>query len=206
MIWHILRHGEKEWGGHYNAQLRHQDEPLTAGGRRQAEALADHFAGKPIAAIYISEYRRTRETIACAAQRLGLEPQVDARLNEFDNGRLEGMSEAAVRASYPEVWAAFQARAADFRFPDGETGAEVEARLASFMADKQRQHAGQDLIIVAHDALIRLWMCHLLGLPVWRRWDFSMDFAGLTEIHYMAEHNRWRLVRFNQACRVPAQA
>jgi broad specificity phosphatase PhoE len=197
MRWYLLRHAEKEWGGHYNPLLRHQDEPITEDGRRQARAWSRYFADKAIAAVYVSAYQRTRQTAECAAERLGLAPVVDERLNEIDNGLLEGLTEQAFRETYPDVWQAAAARTADFRFPGGETGAEAQARIEAFVADKLRQHAGENLLVICHDGLIRLWMCYALGLPVYRRWDFKLDFCGLTELAYQADAGRWQVVRFN---------
>ena len=67
------------------------------------------------------------------------------------------------------------------------------------MEEKRRQHAGQDILVVSHEGLIRLWMCTLMGLPVYRRGDFSIDFCGLLETDYQPEYERWKLIRFNQA-------
>jgi broad specificity phosphatase PhoE len=199
---YLLRHAEKEWGGYFNPALRHQDEPLTANGRRQARAWAGFFADKAIAALYVSQYQRTSQTAEPIAQRLGLSPVVDDRLNELDNGHLEGMTEQAVRETYPEVWHALQARNTDFRFPGGETGAEARSRVEAFVAAAQRQYADQSVLVVSHDGLIRLWLCWALGLPVYRRWDFKVDFCGLTELTFDPSASRWRLLGFN--CPPPA--
>jgi broad specificity phosphatase PhoE len=199
---YLLRHAEKEWGGHFNPALRHQDEPLTANGRRQAQAWAGFFADKGFAAVYVSQYQRTWQTAQPIALRLGLSPVVDERLNELDNGRLEGLTEQSVRETYPDVWQALQSRNADFRFPEGETGAEAQSRVEAFLAAAQRRHADQSVLVVSHDGLIRLWLCCALGLPVYRRWDFKLDFCGLTELSFEISASRWRLLRFN--CPPPA--
>jgi broad specificity phosphatase PhoE len=64
------------------------------------------------------------------------------------------------------------------------------------MADEQQ--ADRSIVVVCHEGLIRLWMCHLMGLPVYRRWDFKVDFCGIMEIEFEPEFNNWRLIRFNQ--------
>ena len=66
------------------------------------------------------------------------------------------------------------------------------------MNEKQPQHAGETILVVSHDGLIRLWMCHMLGLPVYLRGNFQTDLCGLTEVDYLEEEQRWRLLRFNQ--------
>lgn len=196
---YFIRHAEKENGGHYNPILRHQDEPLTHRGRQQAENLHTYFVERPVAAIYVSRYLRTAQTAANLAQRLGIEPVADERINEIDNGLIEGMSDADIQQSYPDVWRAFAERSADFRFPGGETGEEVQQRIAHFLEEKRYQHPS-GIIAVAHDGLIRTLMCYILGLPVYRRWDFQIDFCGIVEISSRTGSQGWKLIRFNQSC------
>lgn len=197
---YFLRHAEKEVGDYFNERLRHQDEPLSSIGRQTAERLISFFTGRPIAAIYVSEYQRTWQTIEPTTRRLQIEPVIDPRLNEIDNGVFDGMSDEAIRQTYPDVWQAFIERQRDFRFPEGETGEEVRQRIAAFLGEKRRQHANESIIAVAHDGWIRLLMCTILGLPVYRRWDFRIDFGGLVEIVYQPNYDTWRLIRFNQVC------
>jgi broad specificity phosphatase PhoE len=197
MIWYFLRHAEKEPGNFFNPHLRHQDRPLSDRGRTDAQKLAGYFADKKLAAIYVSGYIRTRQTIETAAEALQLIPVVDERLNEIDNGFVDEMSEREFQKAYPEEWKSFKSRRADFRYPGGETGKEAQKRVVDFVAEKRRQHLGENILVVSHDGLIRLWMCHLLGMPVYKRGIFQVDLCGLTEVNYLEDEKRWKLMRFN---------
>jgi broad specificity phosphatase PhoE len=197
---YFLRHAEKLWGNHFDPVLRHQNEPLSPVGLQTADRLVSYFADKPITAIYISEYQRTRQTIEPTARRLQLEPMIDPRLNEMDNGLFDGLADEAIQHMYPEIWQTFIERQSDFRFPEGETGEEVRRRIAAFLEEKRQQHPTANIIAVAHDALIRLLMCAILNVPVTRRWDFRIDFGGITEITYQPKYDTWKLIRFNQVC------
>lgn len=198
MTWYVLRHAEKEQGDFHNPQLRHQDQPISARGRLDAERLVDLFVDKPLAAIYVSAYQRTWQTAAKVAERLQLRPVIDARLNEIDNGLVDEMTEQEFERTYPEVWKAYVARTADFRFPGGECGTDVQARIKGFFDEKMSQHKEADLLIVSHDGWIRQMMCYVMGLPVYRRGDFRVNLYGLTELKYQEGVGRWRLLRFNQ--------
>ena len=200
MSWYILRHADKEQGNHYNPALRHQDEPISQKGREQAEKLVTYFADKGISKIYVSDYQRTGQTIALVAAHLGLTPIRDERLNELHNGLFEGATEEELRQKFPAELQALRERKAGFRFPEGETGEEAFARVVSFMEEKRQQHTDENLIIVSHDGLIRLLMCYVTNMPVNGRWNFLVDFCGITEIFYEPEFGTWKLVRFNQIC------
>ena len=89
MKWYIIRHADKEPGDFYNPSLGHQDQPLSARGRAEAEKLYPYFADKSIAQIYISAYIRTAQTIEAVAQEMNLPPIADSRLNEIDNGLVD---------------------------------------------------------------------------------------------------------------------
>ena len=58
--------------------------------RRQAELLADRLQHEPIAAIYVTTLRRTHETAAPLARRLGLTPIEEPDLREVFLGEWEG--------------------------------------------------------------------------------------------------------------------
>jgi broad specificity phosphatase PhoE len=196
--WYILRHAEKAGGDFPNPRLPLPDEPLSPKGRQDAERLVPFFTGRPVAAIYVSAYQRTLQTVAPVARALGLTPQADERLNEINNSGLVGLNDAEIRQKYPDVWKAYTERTADFRFPGGETGAEAQRRIASFLEEVRPRHEQGDVLLVSHDGLIRLLACHLLGLPVYRRWNFQVDFCGLMEISWQPDFASWKLVHFNQ--------
>ena len=199
MKWYIIRHADKEQGDFYNPILRHQDQPISAKGRAEAQKLYSYFTNKPIAKIYVSEYVRTEQTIKYVAQKMKLSPIVDSRLNEIDNGVIEGMSEQEILKKFPDVWNAFSERDRDFLFPEGESGYDAQRRVKSFMEEKQEYK--ENIILVSHDGLIRLLMCYILGIGVYRRWDFRVDTCGIMEIEYQPDYERWKLLRFNHICK-----
>jgi broad specificity phosphatase PhoE len=198
---YIIRHAHKERGDYYNPRLRHQDEPISQQGQEEARKLWSYLCDKKISAIYISAYIRTRQTIEYSARQSGIVPAVDERLNEIDNGCIEGMSDAEIEQNYPEVWRGFCDRAADFRFPEGETGEEARQRIAEFLEQMRSAHADENVVLVSHEGLIRILACHILNLPVYQRWNFHVDFCGIMEITYQPEYRSWKLLRFNQQLR-----
>ena len=61
---------------HLHPPAGERDPDLTAEGRRQAELLAGWFGEQRPATIYVSHFKRTRQTAAPLAARLGLTPIV----------------------------------------------------------------------------------------------------------------------------------
>ena len=197
---YIIRHADKEIGDFYNPVLRHQDQPISAKGQQDATKLYSFLADKPISAIYVSAYQRTGQTIEYAAQQLGLVPEVDDRLNEIANGYIDGLDEQEFKERFPEAWKAYIERKYDFRFPGGETGEEARIRIMNFLTEKMDRHNSESIVIVTHEGLIRILMCAIMGLPVYKRWNFFVDFCGITEIVFQPEYEEWKLIRFNQVC------
>jgi 2,3-bisphosphoglycerate-dependent phosphoglycerate mutase len=66
------------------------DPELSPHGREQAERIADRLAHEPIVAIYVSNLRRTHQSAAPLAERLGIEPVVEPDLREAHMGEWEG--------------------------------------------------------------------------------------------------------------------
>ena len=196
MTFYIIRHADKAKGNFYNPQLRHQDEPISQVGQEQAEKLVAYFADKEITRIYVSAYQRTGQTTAPLARHLKLLPMVVERLNEIDNG----LTESELGQKFPAEWQAFRERKSDFRFPRGETGEEARRRTVTFLNEKREGHAAENTLIVSHDGLIRILMCHLTNNPVYQRWNFHVDFCGITELTYQPDYGTWKLMRFNQTC------
>jgi broad specificity phosphatase PhoE len=197
---YIVRHAEKEKGDFYNARLRHQDQPISQKGQKEAQKLCSFFADKNISKIYVSGYLRTSQTIAPLARQLSLAPIVDHRLNEIDNGCFDGQTEQEIQQKFPEIWAAYLDRKADFRFPEGETGEEAQGRIVDII-QQVRQLTGKDnIILVSHEGLMLLLMCYIMQLPVYKRWNFQVDPCGIMEITYQSDFQEWKLIRFNQIC------
>ena len=178
--------------------MRHQDEPISPKGQEEARKLWSYLCDRQISAIYVSGYLRTAQTIDHVAKQLGITPIVDERLNEIDNGCIEGLSDEEIQQKYPEVWRGFYERAADFRFPEGESGEEACRRIAAFLEEKRQIHSNENIVIVSHEGLIRILMCYLINLPVYHRWNFHVDCCGTMEITYQPYYQKWKLHRFNQ--------
>lgn len=80
---------------HLNTPAGQRDPGLLPEGRRTAAALAAWFEGRPVAAIYLTDFRRTRETVAPLAVRRHLAPIV------YDPGDVPGLIQRVRAAGGP---------------------------------------------------------------------------------------------------------
>ena len=154
---------------------RDADVELTDLGRAQAEALGWWLAGlpedeRPQVAI-TSPFLRARETWRIAVKASGLDlpaPTTDDRLVDRLLGDLEMLTRAAIAERFPaEPGRLKEAGEYRYRPPGGETFADVAERLASFLTDVNRDHAGERVVVVAHDAVVLMMRYVIEGLD----WD-----------------------------------
>ena len=192
---YIVRHGDKENHDYYNADLKHHDPPLSEAGIRKAKKLFDYFKNKQINKIIVSEYLRTEQTAQCVAENKGLHIIRDRRLNEIDNGIIESMSDEDIKEKYPEFWDNFFSYSKDVRFPEGETGEEVKARQKDLLDELIKND--EDILLVSHEGYIRLLICNLLDIPVYKRNLFEVDMCGIMEFKYDRKLKSWIIVKFN---------
>jgi probable phosphoglycerate mutase len=159
---------------------------LADTGKAQAQAVANHFKdAKNVAAVYASPLQRTRETAAPIAKALGQRVKTDKGLLECDFGDWTGKSLAKLR-KLPQ-WKAVQRNPSGFRFPGGESFAEMSTRMSSTIDRFRVAHPGKTVIAVSHADPIKAAAATALGVPLdlFQRIDISP--CSLTVIMYGAE-------------------
>ncbi len=196
----FVRHGDKKKGDFFNSSLRHQDEPLSSEGISKAKQLHFYFKDIDIQRIYVSLYVRTQQTARCIAGNPLIEIIKDRRLNEIDNGLIDSMSNEEIKQNFPQFYQDFCSFSMDVRFPEGETGAEVQARQKEFLDMLIRND--QTSLVICHEGYMRLLACHLLDMPVYKRNLFQIDTCGIMEIEYQPQAKTWRIIRINQTANI----
>lgn len=167
----LARHGETDDNRDPIRIQGSRDTPLNDTGRAQAAQLAERVAGEGVASLWCSHLLRARETAEIVGARLGLEPHVDPRLAEADRGRLEGRLWQDVAREEPELYAAWRAAGAGFRFPGGESLGEQAERVTAALEDV-RASGRLPALVVCHGGSIRVVLCALdgRGLDAFHDW------------------------------------
>jgi probable phosphoglycerate mutase len=194
---------------------RDAEVPLTEVGEAQAAAVGAWLATLPAEQIpqvvITSPYLRARETWRIAADSSGLdlpEPVTDDRLVDRMLGDLEMLTRAAIAQRFPDE-AGRRSEAGEYRYapPSGESFADVQARLASFIADLNRDHAGERVVVVAHDAVVLMMRAVIEGL----QWDQvvatekaegSVRNASISQ--FLDRDGQLELVRYNDVDHLPS--
>lgn len=157
----LVRHGQTPTTG---ATLpgRAKGLHLADHGRIQAGAVAARIATLTnVAAIYASPLERTRETAAPIAKALGQKVITDRGLLECDFGEWTGAKLADLRKK-PE-WATVQRYPSGFRFPGGESFAEMSLRMTATLDRLASAHRGATVVAVSHADPIKAAVAHALG-------------------------------------------
>lgn len=169
----LARHGETRWNaeGRYQGQM---DIPLSDVGEGQARLLGERLRDVAVARAIASPLSRARRTAELAlgeskAAQLGL--AID--LQEIAHGEWEGLLASEIRERDPERLRAWREAPETVQMPGGESLQQVLDRAWPAF-DRAAEGLGADdtLLVVAHDAVNRVILCRILGLPLARLWSF----------------------------------
>ncbi|WP_395103855.1 histidine phosphatase family protein [Actinomadura sp. SCN-SB] len=156
----LVRHGQTEWHAE-NRYAGVSDVALTRTGRDQAERLGRWARGAGVDAVWASPLSRSRATAAPAASVLGLPIAIDGDLAEVDFGAAEGHTLAELPRAEVD---AFLADPVANAFPGSEDPRKAVERGTAALRRIAFRHHGERVLVVAHNTLLRLTLCGLLGI------------------------------------------
>lgn len=174
----LSRHGRTAW----NAEGRYAgvtDLELDADGLAQASRLGEWARTAELTAVVCSPMKRAMQTASPAA---GDALRTDDRLREVDFGIAEGKRRDELD---PEVVRLFDADPVAHPYPGAEDPRAAASRFTSCLADLD----GGRVLVVAHNTLLRLGLCALLGIPLsdYRRRLPVFEHSSLTTVSFGPE-------------------
>ena len=149
----LVRHGQTPTTG---ASLpgRAPGLHLADKGIAQAEAAAARIGAlESVAAVYASPMERTRETAAPIARAHKLRVRQAKGLIECDFGDWTGKKLAQLRKL--DEWRTVQRYPSGFRFPGGESFAEMQSRSVDAVHELVGRHPGETIVGVSHADVIK---------------------------------------------------
>lgn len=192
----LVRHGESapaRPGAPFALKDGHGDPELDPVGVAQAELVGERLATERVDAIYVTTLRRTHETAAPLATRLGLTPIVEADLREVFLGEWEGGElRARAAAADPIFQTIFEQERWDV-IPGAEPMEEFDARLQRGLARIVAAHPDGRVVVVVHGGVIGQLLHRVTGS---RPFAFAgADNASINEIVVVGD--RTILRRYN---------
>ncbi|MEI2794561.1 histidine phosphatase family protein [Pseudoxanthomonas sp. F11] len=169
----LARHGETPWNaeGRYQGQI---DIPLSPVGEGQATALGQRLRDVRIDRAVASPLSRAQLTARLALGDARADMlQTDADLQEIAHGEWEGLLASEIQQKDPARLLAWREEPENVLMPGGESLRQVLDRSWRGLARATEGLSEDDtLLVVAHDAVNRVLLCRILGLPIARLWTF----------------------------------
>ncbi|MEY2431719.1 MAG: hypothetical protein QOC92_1444 [Acidimicrobiaceae bacterium] len=198
----LVRHGESEAaveGQPFELVEGQGDPALSPEGEAQAERVGQRLASEPIDAIYVSTLRRTAQTAAPLARRLGLTPVVERDLREVFLGDWEsGIFRKKVIERDPIAVRMVEEQRWDV-IPGAEPAEEFARRTRAVVQRIAAAHPDQRVAVFAHGAIIGEMLSQATGA---QPFAFTSDNTGISQLVVTAE--RWILRRFNDIAHLGA--
>ncbi|KAB1649968.1 histidine phosphatase family protein [Pseudoclavibacter endophyticus] len=155
---------------------------LADRGRDEAEVVAERLAPLRLDAIYASPLERTVETAEPTSHRTGLGVRREAGLLECEFGEWTGR-ELGDLAKLPE-WATVQRTPSVFRFPGGESFAELRDRMRETIERIRMANEGGTVACFSHADPIRVYVSHALGMPLDAMQRISIATCSVTALSF----------------------
>lgn len=181
----LLRHGETDWsrsGQHTSIT----DLPLTDNGCDAARTLAPALTGRHFTAVLCSPRKRAQHTAELAGLTV---TDIDDSLAEWNYGDYEGRTTADIHTYRPD-WNLWHDGA-----PDGETPAQVGARLDRALDRARDLLCHGDVALVGHGHALRVAGARWIGLPASGGGLLRLDTATISALGF--EHGRPVITRWN---------
>ncbi|MEW6346323.1 MAG: alpha-ribazole phosphatase [Paraburkholderia sp.] len=175
----------------------HSDVALAADPEESATALAMRLATlqvPPPRVLLASPLLRCASVAAALAGSFGCAHSLDERLKEMDFGAWEQQRWDAIDRALLDEWAANFDHA---RAHGGESVAQFAARVQAWLDAFAQTRECSPAYVVTHAGVIRVIAALLLGVPVARATQWSLEMAGVVWLRRDDERQVWSLVRWN---------
>ncbi len=161
----LVRHGQTDWNinGRWQGAL---PVGLNDVGRAQAKALGTYLSGRKFGSIYCSDLPRALDTAKAIGNAVGVTPQIDKRLQEFNLGVFQGLTREEISVRYPNEWRDFEADYWNYTVTNGESRRDLQNRAYEVFQHIVANATGPEVAIVSHGGTIRMLLHRLFdGAP-----------------------------------------
>jgi len=157
---------------------------LSPRGETEAQHVAQALGQRKFDAIYVSDLKRCKQTIAPFLKATSARSVVSKEIIEMDYGTWSG--KPLSKLSKMALWTDIQSRPSTVRFPSGESFAEMSLRANQAVLEMAKGKSR--ILIVSHGDVIKSIVAYHLGLPLDNFQRIAIDPASLTTISYAPSH------------------
>ena len=162
----LVRHGESRAASADNPFPLvdgHGDPELHPNGEQQAIMVGERLRHETIAAIYVSNLRRTQQTAAPLSRHLNLQPKIDPDLREVFLGEWEGGVMRIRAAAGDPIFTQMQEQQRWDVIPGGESWDNLNTRLLRGLGRIHAAHPNEKVVAVVHGGVIGHLVAHASG-------------------------------------------
>ncbi len=196
---YLVRHGETAHneGGR---GLGREDAELTPLGEQQVRLVVEKLAPLAIDRVLSSPLSRASVMANAIARAVHRTVELRDELIELDVGDTEGITFAEMRERFPEFMAQWAAPdPTNVTMPGGESLADLAVRTG-VLVDELHAQDEKSLVVVAHNFVIKVMLCQLLGLPISNFRRFQIDLASVSTVS--VRQGRAAVLSLNDICHV----
>ena len=185
----LIRHGETNWNkeGRFQGQI---DIPLNETGKEQASKASKYLDEIKFSKAFSSSMKRPYETAEIILKKNNLKIEKMDELVEISHGQWEGKLEKEIRKTWPDMLKSWHEEPESVTMPEGESIKQVSQRaISAWDQICKSQKENDTTLVVAHDAVNKTIICHILGLSYSDIWMIKQGNGGITVIDIFKNKN-----------------
>ena len=189
----VLRHGDVEGGRKYRGQL---DDPLSELGWKQLRATTANKQNWQH--IITSPLKRCAEFAEELAQAHSLPLQRKYEFKEVSFGLWEGKTAEELLNTEPDNIKKYWNDPIKTTPPQGENLLDFEKRVIDGWKNVLTDFQGKHILIVSHAGVMRMILCHILGMPLTALFKLDVGLAKVSRIQIEhADGENWPRLIFH---------
>ena len=185
----LIRHGETNWNkeGRFQGQI---DIPLNEKGKEQASKASQYLKEIEFTKAFSSSMKRPYETAKIILKNNNIQIEKIESLVEINHGLWEGKLEEEIKQIWPEMLRDWHEKPESVTMPEGESIKQVSDRaISAWNHICNSQQENDTTLLVAHDAVNKTLLCHILGLSYSDIWMIKQGNGGITVIDIFKNKN-----------------
>lgn len=192
----LLRHGMVQRAHDKKHFIGQTDLPLNEVGQQQAHYWRKCLSNIPLARIITSDLRRCTATADIIAAEHSVDILPLSELREIHLGQWDGLSFRQVRQRWPDAFRERGLAIDRYRPPAGESFLDLHQRVVPVI-EKALDGTIGNTLIVAHAGVNRIFLCHLLGMPVKNLLRIAQGLGAMNLIRHQAASYRIQAINLS---------